>query len=121
VTVAAEPEAASSSALAPSKWDAMFASGSGKIEGALQFKKDTETFGDVFNFAGELPEVICLYLSLYELQCRGTRLRAGKVNMLAFDRRIWRALFHLTLVALTVGRINDGLHAPHYCVTHIVC
>ena len=35
----------------------LFASGSGKITGALEFRKDTETFQDVFAFTGELPEV----------------------------------------------------------------
>lgn len=37
--------------------DSLFASGSGKIDGALTFSKDTENFQDVFAFAGELPEV----------------------------------------------------------------
>lgn len=37
--------------------DALFASGSGKIEGALTYGRDTENFEDVFAFAGELPEV----------------------------------------------------------------
>jgi hypothetical protein len=37
--------------------DALFASGSGKVEGALTYGRDAETFEDVFAFAGELPEV----------------------------------------------------------------
>lgn len=37
--------------------DALFASGSGKVEGALTYGRDSETFEDVFAFAGELPEV----------------------------------------------------------------
>jgi hypothetical protein len=37
--------------------DALFASGSGKVEGALTYGRDTENFEDVFAFAGELPEV----------------------------------------------------------------
>ncbi len=36
---------------------ALFASGSGKVDGALEFTKDTESFQDVFAFSGELPEV----------------------------------------------------------------
>lgn len=60
IRAAAETETeqkAASGPLAPSKMDALFASGSGKITGALNFKRDTESFKDVFNFAGELPEV----------------------------------------------------------------
>lgn len=57
--VAAETEQKTeSAALVPSKMDALFASGTGKITGALNFKKDNETFKDVFNVSGELPEVI---------------------------------------------------------------
>lgn len=37
--------------------DSLFASGSGKIDGALTYSADTEGFQDVFAFTGELPEV----------------------------------------------------------------
>lgn len=53
VSVRAEDGDSSSASTA----DSLFASGSGKIDGALTYTTDSEGFQDVFAFAGELPEV----------------------------------------------------------------